>query len=264
MVDDVEEFVALCASILSDGAVTEEEAYQLGDWLNHHEEAAEHWPCDQLIEPLQAVWSDGSANPQELQRLGRVLVSLQEEWALRKAAMATYYKSLGPASQYSYVPNVRAPLAPVPPPPSIPHRSSAKASLPPPSRPKRRGWILATGSVTVLLIAAGFFAVREMKSAHHDPATASSSPVVRASPPLSTSLAPPRSGAAQTLAKPATPSAAWMVTTRQNVKAKVGKKEIIIPKGTTLKVIARTDRDLMISYKGEDLTIPASSTTSPR
>jgi hypothetical protein len=48
------------------------------------------------------------------------------------------------------------------------------------------------------------------------------------------------------------------------VKAKAGKREIVIPKGTTLKMIGRTDRDLMISYKGEDLTIPASATTPLR
>jgi len=257
MVDDVEEFIALCASVLTDSEVTEEEAYQLGDWLNHHEAAAEHWPCDQLIEPLQAVWADGAANPQELQRLARVLISLQEEWA-------TYYKSLGPAANYSYVPNVGASLTPVPSP--VPHPSSAKASLSPSTRPKRRGWIMATASIAIVLVAAGLFAVREMKFAHHDPATAASSPVVSASPVPSrqTSLVPPRSAAAQALAKPATPSAAWTVTTRQNVKTKAGKKEIIIPKGTTVKVIARTDRDLMISYKGEDLTIPASATTSSR
>ena len=118
MVDkEVEEFVALCASVLDDGEITEERAYDLGDWLNHHEEPAEHWPCNQLIEPLQAVWADGAANPQELQRLARVLISLQEEWALRKGAMATYYKSLEPAAVYSYapkVPTIGAPLARTP------------------------------------------------------------------------------------------------------------------------------------------------------
>lgn len=256
MVDEVEEFVALCRSVLDDGEMTEERAYELGDWLNHHEEAAGHWPCDQLIEPLQAVWADGAANREELQRLARVLISLQDEWAPRKGAMATYYKSLGSAAAFvPPLPRAKKSLCATPPPPPLP-----------PSGPSRRGWILATGSIALLLVAAAFFAAREMRSAHDKPAAAPSSPVVRASPvpSVQTSLAPPGIAAVHAPANPATPSPAWTVTTRQNVKAKAGRKEFTIPKGTPLKVIARTDRDLMITYKGEDLTIPASATTSAK
>ena len=247
MVDEVEEFVALCASVLNDGEVAEDEAYQLADWLNHHESAAEHWPCDQLIEPLQAVWADGTANPQELDRLARVLINLQQDWARRHGAMATYNKSLAQA-------------------PALPGLPHATRPMPPPLRPRRRGWMLATVSVIILLVAAGFFAVREMRSAHEKPVTASSSPIATASPlpSPSTSLAPARRTPVQLSAKPATPSSAWTVITRQDVKTKAGKKEIVIPRGTTVKVIARSNRDLMISYKGESLTIPASATTSSR
>jgi hypothetical protein len=261
MVDqDIEEFVGLCASVLDDGEITEERAYQLGDWLNQHEEAAEHWPCNQLIEPLQAVWVDGAANPQELQRLARVLIRLQEEWALRKGAMATYYKSMGPPAVYSYVPKVNAPAAPALP------RAAVRPGAAAPPREGRSRWVLAAGSITILLAVAGVFAAREMRSAHEKPGNVSSSPIVTATPVPSapTSLAPPRSVPIQAPAKPATPSAAWTAITRQNVKAKAGKKEIVIPKGTTVKVIARSTSDLMISYKGESLTIPASATTSSR
>jgi len=271
MVDEVEEFVALWASVLDGGEITEEGAYQLGDWLNHHEETAEHWPCNQLIEPLQAVWADGTANPEELLRLARVLIGLQEEWALRKGAMATYYKSLGPAAVYSYVPKVPTigvPLAPAASSPRERPRRASLASAPStPSSERRSRWVLAAGSITVLLIGAGLFAAREMKSAHPKPVVVSSPPVVSPSPvPVaSPSLAPPRIAAVRASAKPATPSSSgWTVVTRQNVAAKAGKKEILIPKGTTLKVIGRSDRDYMINYKGEDLTIPASATTSSR
>lgn len=260
MVDqEVKEFLALCGSILADGEVTEEEAYRLGDWLNHHEEASAHWLCNQLIEPLQAVWADGAANPQALQRLAEVLMGVQEEWAHRQQAMATYTQSLAPAAAtYSYVPKA-APVAPQRLPP------------PPPASPQRgHRWVLAVGSVTILLVVAGLFAAREIRSAHEKPAvpSPSPSPIVAATPVPSPSiaLAPARKAPAkvQVPAKPALPSSAWTVTTKQNVKAKAGKGEIVIPSGTTVKVIGRSDRDLMISYKGEDLTIPASATTSPR
>src|SRR6476469_1626282 len=77
------ELVALCASILDDGEVTEEEAYQLADWLNHHQEAAEHWPGNQLVEPLQEIWAHETVNSRDLHRLARLLISLQREWARR-------------------------------------------------------------------------------------------------------------------------------------------------------------------------------------
>ena len=273
MVDqEIEEFVALCASVLDDGEITEERAYELGDWLNHHEEAAEHWPCNQLIEPLQAVWADDAANPQELRRLARMLVSLQEEWALRKGAMAAYYKSLESTAVYSYAPKVPTIGAPLARTPSLPRERpsrAAMASAPSSPRERRSRWVLAVGSITILLIAAGLFAARETKSAHAKPVADSPSPpppVVTAYPvpSASTSLAPVRSIAAQSSSKPATPSSAWTVVTRQNVKTKAGKREIVIPRGTTIKVIARSNSDLMISYKGESLTIPASTTTSSR
>jgi hypothetical protein len=255
MVDrEVEEFLALCGSILSDGEVTEVEAYQLGDWLNHHEEASAHWLCNQLIEPLQAVWADGTANPQALQRLAEIMTGVQEEWAHRQQAMATYTQSLAPAAAiYTYVPKAPTIGAPL-------------ASAPSPPRERRSRWVLAAGLITILLVAAGLFAAREIKSAHTAPPVASSSPIVMASPvpSASPSLAPPRRAAVQPPPKPALPSSAWTVVTRQDVKVKAGKKEIVIPQGTTVKVIGRSDRDFMISYKGEDLTIPASSTTSPR
>ncbi len=248
MVDEVEEFIALGGSVLNDGDVTEEHAYQLGDWLNHHEAAAGHWPCNQLIEPLQAVWADGTADPQKLESLGRVLLRLQEEWALRKGAMATYYKSLGPAAALPGLPHATRPLPPPPP--------------APPSKGRR--WILAAGSAAVVVVAAGLFAVREINSAHDGPVASALSPIVRATaaPSAPSASAAPPSAPVHSFAKPAIPSAAWTVITRQNVKTKVGKKEFVIPKGTTLKVIARASSDLMVSYKGESLTIPASATTN--
>lgn len=84
--DDSNALVALCASVLSDGEVTAEEAYQLAEWLNEHIDAAENWPGSKLIEPLQKMWADGSASARELHRLARILISIQREWAKERVA----------------------------------------------------------------------------------------------------------------------------------------------------------------------------------
>ena len=75
------EVVALCASIIGDGEVSPEEAYQLAEWLNNHPAAATTWPGSGLVQPLQEVWADGKANKRDLHRLARLLISVQREWA---------------------------------------------------------------------------------------------------------------------------------------------------------------------------------------
>jgi hypothetical protein len=75
------DLVALCASIMSDGEISADEAYNLAAWLNEHPEAARTWPGSELIKPLQEIWADGSANRRDLHRLARLLISVQREWA---------------------------------------------------------------------------------------------------------------------------------------------------------------------------------------
>ena len=75
------DLVALCASIMSDGEISADEAYNLAAWLNEHPEAARTWPGSELIKPLQEIWADGSANQRDLHRLARLLISVQREWA---------------------------------------------------------------------------------------------------------------------------------------------------------------------------------------
>lgn len=80
---DPAELIALCASILSDGEVVPDEAYQIAEWLNDDPDAARNWPGSELVKPLQEIWADGSVNRRELHRLERLLISIQREWARR-------------------------------------------------------------------------------------------------------------------------------------------------------------------------------------
>jgi hypothetical protein len=77
------DLITLCASIMSDGEISADEAYNLAAWLNEHPEAATTWPGSELIKPLQEIWADGSANRRDLHRLARLLISVQREWAAR-------------------------------------------------------------------------------------------------------------------------------------------------------------------------------------
>jgi hypothetical protein len=80
---DASALVAFCASILSDGEVTEDEAYDLAEWLNDHSDLAKVWPATELIQPLQSIWADAATSKRELHRLARILISIQREWPKR-------------------------------------------------------------------------------------------------------------------------------------------------------------------------------------
>src|SRR6266478_5125036 len=74
------ELVSLCDSILGSGEVTQNDAYNLADWLNNHREACFHWPGERLVAPLQEIWADGKVTPTESHRLAGLLRSILKEW----------------------------------------------------------------------------------------------------------------------------------------------------------------------------------------
>jgi hypothetical protein len=73
---------------MGDGEVSPEEAYQLGQWLNNHLDAATTWPGSKLIQPRQEIWADGKVNKRDLHRLARLLDSAvaRSEYAFQNAA----------------------------------------------------------------------------------------------------------------------------------------------------------------------------------
>jgi hypothetical protein len=77
---DSTELVSLCDSILDFGEITENDAYNLAEWLNNHREACFEWPGENLVRPLQEIWADGKVTVTELRRLTVLLRSIHKEW----------------------------------------------------------------------------------------------------------------------------------------------------------------------------------------
>lgn len=77
---DPTELVGICDSMLDFGEVTENEAYNLADWLNKHDEACLHWPGEELIRPLQEIWADGKVTRTELRRLTGLMRGIHKQW----------------------------------------------------------------------------------------------------------------------------------------------------------------------------------------
>ena len=70
----------LCRRIIEDGKLTEDEVYDLSNFINKQTDECNDesgkWPTNLLIKPLQEVWQDGVLDSKELNVLAELLVSI--------------------------------------------------------------------------------------------------------------------------------------------------------------------------------------------
>jgi hypothetical protein len=133
----------------------------------------------------------------------------------------------------------------------------------PPGRRSR--WTVATAAIALALVIVGVIILRgreQLKSIGWFSTTGTLSPAGSAPQSAGTRATPASAPAATQVnnnaARP--PKAPWNVTTLRAVKVKIGRTNTTIPKGTQLHVLGRSDIDLMVSYKGSTVMIPAGAT----
>ena len=70
----------LCRKIIEDGKLTEDEVYDLSNFINKQtdecDDVSGKWPANLLIKPLQEVWQDGVLDSKELKTLAELLLSI--------------------------------------------------------------------------------------------------------------------------------------------------------------------------------------------
>ena len=70
----------LCRRIIEDGKLTEDEVYDLSNFINNQtdecDDVSDRWPTSLLIKPLLEVWHDGVLDSKELKVLTELLVSI--------------------------------------------------------------------------------------------------------------------------------------------------------------------------------------------
>src|SRR5438132_3768951 len=74
------ELVRRCDTILASGEISEHDAYELADWLNHNDEACRCWPGEALVSRLQEIWADSKVTKTELRQLTTLLRSICKKW----------------------------------------------------------------------------------------------------------------------------------------------------------------------------------------
>ena len=77
--------------------------------------------------------------------------------------------------------------------------------------------------------------------------------------PTATPLFPTTAPVTASVTQPMTNSLPARVRTNRAIRAKSGRHEIVIPNDTQLRVVGWTESDLIVSYKGWTVTIPASA-----
>jgi hypothetical protein len=67
----------LCRRIIEDGKLTEDEVYDLSNFINkqtnEYNDESDKWPTSLLIKPLQEVWQDGVLDSKELKVIAELL-----------------------------------------------------------------------------------------------------------------------------------------------------------------------------------------------
>jgi len=69
--------IEFCRSLTLDGNISDEDAWELGNYLNENPECCDEWPGDELASLLSKIFENGSVSETELKQLASKLVSIE-------------------------------------------------------------------------------------------------------------------------------------------------------------------------------------------
>ena len=73
------QLIEFCRTITSDGDISDEDAWELGNYLNENPECCDEWPGDELASLLSKIFANGSVSKSELKLLATKLVSIENQ-----------------------------------------------------------------------------------------------------------------------------------------------------------------------------------------
>ena len=65
----IDELIGICRGVIADGAVDENEAIYIGQWIENHRDIAEKWPVNVLYARITEMLKDGSLSREEQKQL---------------------------------------------------------------------------------------------------------------------------------------------------------------------------------------------------
>ena len=73
------QLIEFCRTITLDGDISDEDAWELGNYLNENPECCDEWPGDELASLLSKIFANGSVSKSELKLLATNLVSIENQ-----------------------------------------------------------------------------------------------------------------------------------------------------------------------------------------
>ena len=73
------QLIEFCRTITLDGDISDEDAWELGKYLNENPECCDEWPGDELASLLSKIFANGSVSKSELKLLATKLVSIENQ-----------------------------------------------------------------------------------------------------------------------------------------------------------------------------------------
>ena len=71
------QLIEFCRTLKLDGDISDEDAWELGNYLNENPECCDEWPGDELAPLISKIFENGSVSETELKQLASKLVSIE-------------------------------------------------------------------------------------------------------------------------------------------------------------------------------------------
>ena len=71
------QLIEFCRTLTLDGDISDEDAWELGNYLNENPECCDEWPGDELASLISKIFENGSVSESELKQLASKLVSIE-------------------------------------------------------------------------------------------------------------------------------------------------------------------------------------------
>ena len=71
------QLIEFCRTLKLDGDISDEDAWELGNYLNENPECCDEWPGDELASLISKIFENGSVSEPELKQLASKLVLIE-------------------------------------------------------------------------------------------------------------------------------------------------------------------------------------------
>ena len=73
------QLIEFCRTLTLDGDISDEDAWEIGNYLNENPECCDEWPGDELANLISKIFANGSVSESELKQLASKIGSIEKK-----------------------------------------------------------------------------------------------------------------------------------------------------------------------------------------